>query len=244
MSGRFASGLDITTESLGMFRENTSLALIPALSLLTVGSAFAISSSLATFFNAAVVHCAAKIFDGEPTSARDGLAAAWRVRRQIAVWALVSATLGTVLMIIDEKFGAIGSLARALFDLAWALLTFFIVPVIVLEETDGIQHQLRQSGHMFKETWGESVSASLGVSLVFFVVALPGIAALAAGYFVLHGAVAVLVGAVGGLIVVGSMVASQTVSAIVRVALYRYAATDDRMGPLAAHDPAQLFPEK
>jgi len=188
-------------------------------------------------------HCAASVFDGEDPSLRDGLAAAWGVRRRIAVWAVVAATLGTGLYILDEKFGAFGSLAGLVFDLTWALLTYFIVPGIVLGRADGIRRQLRRSGSLFKNTWGESVSASLGVSFVFFVVALPGLALLGAGYFVLHGtlALAALVG--GGLIVVAAIVGSQTVTAIVRTALYRYATEGARVGPFAARDPDTVFPE-
>ena len=32
----------------------------------------------------------------------DGLRAAWRARRAIAVWAVTSATLGTLLYVLDE----------------------------------------------------------------------------------------------------------------------------------------------
>lgn len=275
MPSKYRRGLDITTESLDVFRQHTSLAVLPALSLLAVGSAFAVltavafrfgivdslftndlykygalfcafavSSSVATFFNAAVVHCASRVFDDEQTSVRDGLAAAWRVRRQIALWAVVAATLGTVLYILDEKFGAIGSLARLVFDLAWALLTYFIVPVIVLDHETGIRRQLRRSGSLFKDTWGESVSATLGVSLIFLIAALPGLVLLAAGYFLLHGAIAAGALVVGGLIVVAAVVGSQTVTAIVRTALYRYATTGERVGPFESREPDTLFPEK
>jgi hypothetical protein len=275
MPSKYRRGLDITTESLDVFRRHTSLAVLPALSLLAVGSAFAvlaavafrfgivdslftndlykygamfcafaISSSVATFFNAAVVHCSSRVFDGEQTSVRDGLAAAWRVRGQIALWAVVAATLGTVLYILDEKFGAIGSLARLVFDLAWALLTYFIVPVIVLDHETGIQSQLRQSGSLFTDTWGESVSATLGVSLIFLIAALPGLVLLGVGYFVLHGPIAAGALAVGGLIVVAAIVGSQTITAIVRTALYRYARTGERVGPFESREPGTVFPEK
>jgi hypothetical protein len=107
MPGKFRRGVSITRDSLGVFRDNPRLALLPFLSLLSVGSAFAIalgtsfyygfaeslitneliqygaifvvfavSSSLGTFFNAAVVHCASRYFDDRETSVRDGLAAA------------------------------------------------------------------------------------------------------------------------------------------------------------------------
>ena len=274
MPSSFDRGLDVVSESLDVFGRNTNLLVLPALSLLAVGSAFAVlavvafrleivgslftndlyrygalfcafavSSSVATFFNAAVVHCASRAFDGEEASVREGLAAAWRVRRQIAVWAVVSATLGTALYVVDEKFGALGSLARLVFDLAWALLTYFVVPVIVLDDETGLRRQLRRSGSLFRETWGESVSASLGVGLVFLVVALPGVGLLAAGYFALHGLVAAVALGVGGLVVVAAVVGSQTVTAVVRTALYRYATTGERVGPLESRDPGTVFPE-
>ena len=274
MTSKYRRGFDITYDSLRIFTQRPTLLVLPALSLLAVGSAFAIlgaivfeqglveslltndlykysvlfcaiaiSSSVATFFNAAVVHCAAQVFDGNSTSVRDGLAAAWHARRQIALWAVVAATLGTVLYILDEKFGVVGSLTRAVFDLAWALLTFFIVPVIVLDERRSLRRQLRRSGSLFRDTWGESVSATLGVSFVFLIVALPGIALGAAGYFVLDGVIAMgaLVG--GGGIVVTAIVGSQTTSAIVRAALYRYATTGEQDGPFEARDPDTVFPK-
>ncbi|WP_311174024.1 DUF6159 family protein [Halobellus ordinarius] len=274
MTSKYQRGFEITRDSLRIFTQRPTLLILPALSLLAVGSAFAIlgvivfeqglvaslllndlykysalfcaiaiSSSVATFFNAAVVHCAAQLFEGNSTSVRGGLAAAWRARRQIALWAGTAATLGTVLYILDEKFGVVGSLTRVVFDLAWALLTFFIVPVIVLDERRSLRRQLRRSGSHFRDTWGESVSATLGVSFVFLIVALPGIALGAAGYFVLDGVVAVgaLVG--GGGIVVASIVGSQTASAVVRTALYRYATTGNQVGPFEGRDPDTVFPE-
>ncbi|MDZ5810806.1 DUF6159 family protein [Halorubrum sp. AD140] len=274
MASKYRRGFDITRDSLRVFTREPSLLLLPVLSLLAVGSAFAvlaailfqqglvaslvtndlyqygvlfcaiaISSSVATFFNAAVVHCAAQLFDGNSTSVRDGLAAAWRARRQIAAWAVVSATLGTVLYILDEKFGVVGGLTRAVFNLAWALLTFFIVPVIVLDQRRDLRSQLRQSGSLFRDTWGESVSATLGVSFIFLLVALQGIGLGSVGYFILDGvfATGALVG--GGVIVVAAIVGSQTASAIVRTALYRYATTGEQVGPFDGRDPDTVFPE-
>ncbi|MFD1571868.1 DUF6159 family protein [Halorubrum laminariae] len=274
MASKYRRGFDITRDSLRVFTREPSLILLPVLSLLAVGSAFAvlaaivfqqglveslvtndlyqygvlfcaiaISSSVATFFNAAVVHCAAQLFDGNSTSVRDGLAAAWRARRQIAVWAVVAATLGTVLYILDEKFGVVGSLTRAVFNLAWALLTFFIVPVIVLDQRRSLRRQLRRSGSLFRDTWGESVSATLGVSFVFLLVALPGVALGAVGFFVLDGMLAMgaLVGS--GVIIVTAIVGSQTASAIVRTALYRYATAGEGVGPFEDRDPETVFPE-
>ena len=117
------------------------------------------------------------------------------------------------------------------------------MPVIVLDERRSLRRQLRRSGSLFRDTWGESVSATLGVSFVFLLVALPGVALGAVGYFVLDGVLAAgaLVG--GGGIVVTAIVGSQTASAIVRTALYRYATTGEQVGPFEAQDPDTVFPE-
>ncbi|ELZ98117.1 hypothetical protein C440_02678 [Haloferax mucosum ATCC BAA-1512] len=206
-----------------------------------VFAGISISSSVGTFFNAAIVHCASQYFDGESTSVRDGLAAAWRVRRTIALWSVTAATLGTVLYVIDEKFGVFGSAARIMFDLGWALLTFFIVPVIVLEETASLRSLLRESGDAFRETWGESVSASLGVSFVFLPVGVVGLVGLGWAYFFGSGALAFLVGAAGFVVLVGSMVAAQVVGVVARTALYRYAADGERFGPCVGRDLETVF---
>jgi hypothetical protein len=67
---------------------------------------------------------------------------------------------------------------------------------------------------------------------------------LAVGYFLLDGLLgtATLVG--GGTIIVTCLVGSQTVQAIVRTALYRYATTGERVGPFASRDPVDVFPEE
>lgn len=273
MAGRFGRGLGVVDDSVDVFRDNPRLALLPALSLLAVGSAFtvvlgvalrygvveavltndllryaavfvaiAVSSSVGTFFNAAVAHCASQYFDGANTSVRDGLAAAWRVRRKVAVWSVTAATLGTVIYVVDEKFGVFGSLARLAFDLSWGLLTFFVVPVLVLEDTRGLRPILRESGEAFRKTWGESVSASLGVSLVFLPVGVVGLAGLGWAYLFGSGIAVYVVGAAGFVVLVAAMVAAQVVGMIARTALYRYAVDGENVGPFAGRNPDSVFP--
>lgn len=201
----------------------------------------ALTSSLGTFFNAAVAHCAFQYFDGETPTVTDGLRAAWRARRAIAVWAVTSATLGTVLYVLDEKFGVLGSAARFVFDLSWALLSFFVVPVIVVEDTADIRDILRESGSAFTETWGESLTATFGISLVMLPVALVGAGCLAIAYLTLGGLGAWLLGGVGLLIVVAALVTSQVLGMVARSALYEYATADRRVGPFVDRDPTDVM---
>src|SRR5689334_13678874 len=55
------------------------------------------------FFNTAVVACAALSFEGHQPTAGDGLGAAMSRLPQIAGWALLSATIGLVLRIIEDR---------------------------------------------------------------------------------------------------------------------------------------------
>lgn len=201
----------------------------------------AVTSSLGAFFNAAVAHCAVQHFRGNDPSLAGGLRAAWRARYTIAAWAVVSATLGTVLYVLDEKFGFLGSAARLVFDLAWALLTFFVVPVIVIEDTRGLRDVLQQSGSAFKKTWGESVTATLGIGLALLPVYLIGIAVLATAYFSLAGPAMWIVGGVGLLVVVAGVVTSQVLGMVARTALYEYATADRRVGPFEDAQPRSVI---
>lgn len=200
-----------------------------------------LSASLGTFFNVAVAHCAFRHFDGEEPTVTDGLRAAWRARRAIAVWAVTSATLGTLLYVFDEKFGFLGSAARLVFDLGWALLSFFVVPVIVVEDTADVRDILRKSGAAFKETWGESVTVTFGIGLVVLPVVLVGAVLLAVAYLGPTGPGAWLLGGVGLLVVVGALVTSQVLGMVARAALYEYATADRRVGPFAEREPADVI---
>lgn len=204
--------------------------------------AIALSSSVGTVFNAAIAHCALQHFDGHDPTVREGLAAAWSARRAIAVWALTSATVGTVMLIIHDKLGAIGEFTRWTLDVAWALLTFFVIPVIVIEDTADVRTMLSKSGSAFRDTWGESVTASLGVGVLFLPVGAAGAVAFGVAYLVLSGPTAWLVGGLGVVLVAAAMVGSQVIGVIARTALYEYATDDRRVGPVAEMEPEDVFP--
>lgn len=252
--GRISRGMTALRTSSRVFRDHPSLALLPFLSLLTVGTAYAglgylllesgllgnlltndllrygvlfaalaISSLLGIFFNTAVVHCAAQYFRGESPSLREGLAQAWAARWTVAKWGLVNATIGTVLVVAEDKLPGIGSLTSSLLNMAWGLLTFFILPVIVLEETDGLRSGLQQSGNVFRQTWGESVSGTVGVGLALLPAGIAGGVALGYAYLLASGVTAYLVGFAGATVLVACVVVAQVLGMVLRTALYQYA---------------------
>lgn len=274
MFERFDRGVTAIRSSGRLFTEHPSLAVLPLLSLGTVGTAYAalglvlvrydlvadlfasnvlqygalfvalsISSVAGIFFNAAIVHCAAQYFRGETPSARDGLRRAWTVRSAVVKWGLLSATIGTALAIVEDNVPGVGSLTRSVLDLAWGLLTFFVVPVIVLEEPDSLRSGLRRSGGAFKRTWGESVTAVVGIGVALLPVGLVGAALLGYAYVVAGGAAAYAIGLLGGMLIVSCVVVSQILGMVVRTALYRYATTDDSVALVDELGPDDVFPD-
>lgn len=260
MTSRITRGMAALRTSSRVFRDHPSLALLPFLSLLTVGTAYtglgyllveygrfgdlltndllwygvlfaalAISSLLGIFFNTAVVYCAAQYFRGESPSLRAGLARAWAVRWTVAKWGLVNATIGTVLAVAEDSLPGVGSLTSSLLNMGWGLLTFFIVPVIVLEGTDGLRPGLRQSGNVFRQTWGESVSSTVGVGLALLPAGIAGGVALGYAYFLASGVTAYLVGFAGATVLVVCVVVAQVLGMVLRTALYQYATEDVRL---------------
>lgn len=118
------------------------------------------------FFNAALIHCAIKVLDGEETSVHDGLSFAFSRIEKIFAWSLLSATVGTLLQLL-QNMGKIGEFVAALLGIAWSVMTFFVVPILVYEDK-GVFESVRLSGRLMKQKWGESLAANVSFGLFHF----------------------------------------------------------------------------
>ncbi|WP_137144730.1 DUF6159 family protein [Mycolicibacterium sp. CR10] len=135
-----------------------------------------VTSFIAIFFNAALVSCALEAFAGRTPTVGGGLSAALRRLPQIFAWSLVAATVGLALNIVQsllrEKLGFLGSLLGGLMDLAWAVVTYFVVPVLVVDGVGPIA-AVKRSSAILKRTWGESIGGAGGLGVVSFLLMLP-----------------------------------------------------------------------
>ena len=198
-------------------------ALYAFLFVLYFGSAF-----IAAFFTAGLVHETRLAFADREPSFRSGLGAAWAHVGTLLAWAAVSATVGLVVRLLESRGrdNVVAGLVAGLFSVAWSILTYFVVPVIVFEDV-GITDALSRSGATFTETWGETVGAGFGVGLVTLLFLVGG-AALAVLLVVLgaaSGSVLGLLGAlaVGAVALLAAYLVGVTLSAVARTALYVYA---------------------
>jgi hypothetical protein len=117
------------------------------------------------FFNSALVACAMIRFNGGNPTVSDGLKAARERLGQIAAWALLAATVGMVLRIIEERVGFLGKIVVAILGAAWTIATYFVVPVLVVENVGPIE-AAKRSAEIVKKAWGESIVSNVGVGLL------------------------------------------------------------------------------
>jgi Family of unknown function (DUF6159) len=187
-----------------------------------------------TYFLAALVAGADLRLRGNDSTVRAGLDIANSRLHRLLPWAIVTATVTMILQAIEERFGIVGRIVAGLVGMAWNLVTFLVVPILVLEDL-GVGAALSRSKDMFKRTWGENVIGQGGLGLVGFVAMLPGVLLILAGVSI--GTVGLVVlGAIG---VVWMLVASVVVSAlsgIYRTALYHFAAHGEVPGAFSDID--------
>ncbi len=194
------------------------------------------------FFNAALVHAANERLDGgDPTVGSALRGAAGRVHR-ILPWALVSATVSIILRAIEERAGVFGRIASGVAGIAWSLVTFLVVPVLVIEDI-GVVDAVKRSGSLFKRTWGENMAAQVGFGLLGFVAVLPAFL-LAAAAVAAGGTIAFIGIAVAVLWVLAVVMVLSALNGIFQTALYRYAAGRDAEGAFAGHDLSAAFAPK
>ncbi|BBX00180.1 hypothetical protein BST36_20200 [Mycolicibacterium moriokaense] len=197
-----------------------------------------VSTFIAVFFNVALAACAARSLRGEDTTIGEGISAATRQLGPILGWTLVAGTVGLVLRILEERFPLAGRIAVWIAGAAWAVATFFVIPVIALEGTGPIR-SLKRSVAVVRAKWGEGATGQVAISavtglIVFGLVLVGG----AAGYALVAvglAPVAFAVGAVAVAAVIVVAVVSSALNSIFRVAVYEYAATGQAP---AAFDPA------
>ena len=142
---------------------------VPALFLGYLGTTF-----VSVFFTGALVAESRYAFAGEPVTLRRGMARAWTAKYDLLAWALIAATIGIVIDAIERSNTPVSKVFAVVFGAVWTVMTFFIVPVAVLDPQQSIRDMFRRSGQVFRETVGETVvglGAPRAVGFVIFILA-------------------------------------------------------------------------
>lgn len=181
---------------------------------------------IVVYFNVALVSAALDRLAGGSASVNEGLEMAWARKFRIFQWALLSATVGILLRAFEERLGSLGRLGVRLFGVAWNFGSYFVVPVLAVEDV-GPAEAIYQSAQLIRETWGEEIAGGFSFGLIFFFLAIPGIALP----FILYkglGSAGMIAGIVAA-VIYGVLLAitSATLQGIFNAALFRYAKTGE-----------------
>ena len=179
---------------------------------------YVVTYTIGIFFQAAVVAGATERMRGGDPTVSSALAAAGRRLGPIVMWAIVAATVGVIIRAIHDRVGFVGKILAGLLGAAWSLATFFVVPVLVLED-HSIPDSFRRSVSVFRQTWGETVvgGTTLGAAALCAWVTLIAVTGLTA---MVLGVIAIGVFAVGAVLL---MIFFSALQGIYVASLYQFA---------------------
>jgi hypothetical protein len=192
-----------------------------------------------TYFLAGLVAGADRRLRGQDSTVRTALEIANSRLHRLLPWAVVTATVTMILQAIEERFGIVGTIVARLVGLAWNLVTFLVVPILVLEDL-GVGDAIKRSKDLFKKTWGENVIGQFGLGAVGFLLTIPGILLIGIGVAIGTAGIVVL-GAIGVIWLLVAAVIVSALSGIYRTALYHYAANGEVPGEFSGIDFGAAF---
>jgi Family of unknown function (DUF6159) len=259
--GRISRGWQLAKKSWAVLQNDRSLLLFPVISFFAgvcalvlcivpgaIASAAADGSSVpliiagvlaayvltfvAIFFQVALAASASRSLQGADTSVGEGISLAFSKIGAIVGWSAVQATVGLVLNALQSDDNVVGTILSVILNVAWSVITFFVVPVIALEGLGPIA-AIKRSASVVRQRWGEGIVGSAVIGGVVFLIALLPIVVLGvAGFAAVESAPAagVALFALAGLVLVAAVLIGSTLNAIFRVALYRFATEGATVG--------------
>lgn len=187
-----------------------------------------VSTFFAIFFNVALAACAVRSMRGEDTTIGEGLKAAAQRIGPILGWTFVTTTVGLLLQLLEERLPFAGKIATWLAGAAWAIASFFVVPVLALEGAGPVQ-SLKRSASVVKERWGESATGAATIAVVTAVISMAIVVVGVGGFLALTAigqqVLAIVLATVAVAVIFVVAMLSSALNQIFRVALYQFAVT-------------------
>lgn len=204
--------------------------------------AYVVFAFITVYFQSALVSGADSALGGRPATFGESMAAATAKLHRILPWAIVTATVSVIISQLERQ-GWMGAIVGSLLGMAWNVVTFLTIPIIMFEDVGPVS-ALKRSGQLFKRTWGENLVAQVGFGFIGVIAAIPGLlvggVGLATGNAVGIGAGVTI--AVAWIAIVSVVIAA--LSGIYRTALYRYAVEGRAPAAFAGADLSHAFTPK
>ena len=173
----------------------------------------------------------------------------------LLAWSGIRAGVGSALSVVrgdGSGGGANGGLLlrgvlAAAGGVAWGILTFFVVPVLVFESV-GPMAAIRRSAQLTRQRWGAQITGTVRIGAILgLVTVLPGILLALAGLALLADPgqtapwLALPILAIGCIAVLVGVILMGTLRGVFSVVMYGYATTGEAVGEFDAEDLAAAF---
>ncbi len=178
----------------------------------------------------AICYAAIHRFEGGDPTVKGSLAAARQKAKPLFLFSVLTATIGLVLRVIEERIPVGGVIMSWLGSVAWSIASLFAIPFIVTSnEHLGPIEATKKSTSLIKQVWGESVLVSLGIGLIGILVTF-GYLIIATLVTTLFGlGIGVSAGVVVGILAilgfVALMIGLSVLGAIAKTAIFYWATT-------------------
>lgn len=180
------------------------------------------------FFTGALIGAAMMKLNGGQPKFSDGIAAARGRIGRLIVWALIAGTVMILIRAISQRIrGLPGMIVGVAAGVAWGVMTYFVVPVLMFEQ-ETAWGSLKRSANLYLHHFGRTFVSNIALGLLL---ALGFVAAIVLGivgaYLLFSGLVLVGVIVILAALVlfVFMMILSAAAEGVLVTALYRYATT-------------------
>ncbi len=184
--------------------------------------AYFLASFVIVYFSAALSAAAYQRLEGFNPDLQTGLIAANGRLGALAGWSALAATVVLVLNELSNSRSLIGRIFGFALRLLWSYSTFFVVPVIVIENASPLD-ALSRSTELFQQQWGKILAANFGFGVGYAIVVMLALGPAALLYFGLGSTFLAMV--VGAVLLTLGVTTVMALEIIYRVTLYDYAAT-------------------
>ena len=183
-----------------------------------------VASFVSIFFQTGVVFAATERLEGGTPSVKGCLAKSWGRRRVIAPWALLSTAVGLIIQAIEDRASWAAKIIGVLGGAAWAVATFFVLPVLAFENV-GPFKAVERSASLMKQRFGTVVRTSVRFGLAYVGWFFLSLAVLVGGIFLTaaFGPAFLVVAFAGGVGLAVVLMLTAVIGLYTRTILYRYA---------------------
>ncbi len=133
--------------------------------------------TIITYFNAALMGAARHRLKGGDPNVFTGFAAVNKNVSGVIGWSFIS-TIIFIALTYARSVAEDNFIARIIIDIMgaiWAYMTFFVVPILIVEHVGPIE-AIKRSKSYFTRTWGEQLVSGFGFGIFRFLAVIPGVA--------------------------------------------------------------------